>query len=816
MAKNDVTVKVIADAKGFQTGMATAESALGRFTHNVTSIAGPAIAAGIVAAGVGLVALGDKFDGAYDRIQIATGATGDKLKGLQGSFDTILASGPSSFDDVASAVSGLNQRLGLTGKPLEDLSTQMLDLSRITGTDVSTNIENLSQVMNKWNIPAADMGTSMDELFRASQVTGIGIDDLGSQMTRFGAPLQELGFSFDEAAALLGGFEQNGINTTAAMTGMRRALGNLRQPGETGRQTLARLTTQIQNAGTDADATALAIQLFGQKAGPEMAAAIRDGKFDLDAYMGTIEDGQSTIENTAASTDDWREKWNTLKNQVFVKLKPLAIKFFDAITVGMGWIIKHQGVLVGALIAVGVVVTALFAAWVVSAVAAAAATLVAAAPFIAIGLAVAALAAGFIWLYENVQIFHNVVDSVGRFIRDNWMKLLIDLGTLIIGGPIVAGLVALYNHWKWFHDAVDPILKAVVKAAGVVVDWFKANWPKIAAYAAAVVNYFTKTVWPLLQGIFKAVVRAATAVVDFFRDHWSDISSIVRGIIKWFKDLPGKVGDVLKTLKQKGADLATGLWQGFSSTIVSTTTYLAHLAANAVIWVGDVASTLLQKGKDLALGLYHGFFGLGKDAVGSIVSIGDWLSNLKSNAVTWVGSVGKTLFSAGSALATGLWNGLVSGFHAVTSWAAGIPAKIYHAIPNPWTALSGLGHALASGLSSAFNSVLNGLITIYNNTVGRLPGVDNIPSVGGGGTTKSGGKISRAQGGWIPGRGPVPIIAHGGEYVMSRAELAGNLRGDSPLRGGGGSTTVINNFPAGVTARDTAAATRRYTRLQAA
>src|SRR5687767_14848828 len=96
-------------------------------------LAGAGLAGGIVAAGVGkgLFDIGKQFDEAFDTIRTGTGKTGKELKGLEGDFKSVFSSLPVSMNDTAAAVTGLNQRLGITGKPLQRLSRQILQLSRI-------------------------------------------------------------------------------------------------------------------------------------------------------------------------------------------------------------------------------------------------------------------------------------------------------------------------------------------------------------------------------------------------------------------------------------------------------------------------------------------------------------------------------------------------------------------------------------------------------------------------------------------------------------------------------------------------------------
>ena len=288
-----------------------------------------ATAAGVVALGIGGV-----WDDATDSIAIATGKTGDELASLQGSFANVFKSVPVGAGEASAAISELNSRLGLSGKPLEDLAARFLDLSRMTGTDVVANIEAVTRVFGDWGVAAENQSLVMDQLFKASQTTGVGIDQLSAQVVQFGAPLRQLGFGFEESIALLGKFEKEGVNTELVMGSMRVALGRMAREGEEPIETFRRVTEQIKNAGDAGTANALALELFGARAGPDMAAAIREGRFEIDELVGTIQNAGGAIDQAKTDTDGWRERVKLLQNQAVATVGPLADMAGITLTVG--------------------------------------------------------------------------------------------------------------------------------------------------------------------------------------------------------------------------------------------------------------------------------------------------------------------------------------------------------------------------------------------------------------------------------------------------------------------------------------------------
>jgi TP901 family phage tail tape measure protein len=296
---------------------------------------------GIAVAGIGVVmaTLGGaaikaslEFEKAFATIRVGTGATGESLAGLEGSFKTVFTSVPASTADAATAIADLNTRLGLTGEPLESLATQFLNLSRITGTDVAAGISSATRVMHDFDVVTSEQGASLDYLFKVSQSTGIGMTQLGNSMTQYGSVMRQMGFDINESAALLGKFEKEGVNLQLVLGSLRQGLAKFSKAGEEPVEALARVSAEIKSMGSVADANALAIETFGARAGPDMAAAIREGRFSIEELMATLDASGETINKAAADTLTFGDKWTLLKNNIMEAIAPIG----DVITNVLG------------------------------------------------------------------------------------------------------------------------------------------------------------------------------------------------------------------------------------------------------------------------------------------------------------------------------------------------------------------------------------------------------------------------------------------------------------------------------------------------
>lgn len=316
----------------------TLDSVAGQFDKLGTSskAAGVAVAAGVVAIGAAIAGLakaaydlGSTFDEQYDKIRVATGATGQSLDALRDNFRNVAANVPDDFGKVGTAISDLSVRLKLTDEPLESLSKTFLQLSRITGTDLAENIRLASRVFADAGVKAEDYEKTLNKLFAAHQLTGVAIQTLQERLVQYGAPLRQLGFGIDQSIALLSKFEQEGVNTELVMGSLRIALGNLAEAGVPLKEGFQSLIQVIKDAKTDSEGTALAIQAFGARAGPDMAAAIREGRFEIQGLVSDLQESKETIAEATSATEDAKERMGTAWNKVKLAAEPAGTAIFN-------------------------------------------------------------------------------------------------------------------------------------------------------------------------------------------------------------------------------------------------------------------------------------------------------------------------------------------------------------------------------------------------------------------------------------------------------------------------------------------------------
>jgi phage-related minor tail protein len=608
----------------------------------------------LVGVGAAAIKSATTVEGAYATIRSGTGATGKKLDGLKGSFDRVFTNVPESADTVGGAIADLNTRLGLTGQPLEDMTQQMLALSRITKTDVSNNIRTATRVFGDWGVEVGDQAGTLDMMFKASQTTGISLDQLNENLVKFGAPMRQMGFGLEDTTALLSKFEQEGVNSELVMGSMRIALGRMAKEGVTDSgEALRIMTERIKTAGSTGEANALALEMFGARAGPDMAAAIREGRFDIDELVASLGASGETIMGAAEDSETFGDRMRELGNKLTMALAPLGEELLDMFEDAMPGIERFIGkiqslvekfsnlsprtqkIIIGVaafaaalgplLMVTGslvVTMSGLIAAYKV------ANGLMLIAKVRAIGAAVAqgAMTAAT-WLGVAAQWAFNVAVSANP------------IGLIIIAiAAFVAAIVLLWKKHEGFREATKKVWAFVKKAVLRAIDEVKKFVKWIGPRSIKAFRDVWKKAKPILRWLWDAFKKVGAIVyriyVEYLKGMWAAVQkvwSIAKPVLLKLRDAFGYVVGKIKTvvnwlgpklrpafdwLKDKGAQAIDGLKSAFEKL-----KDVVQAIKNALGSVVDGLKWIKDKGGDV-LGMLPGVSSGGGGGYGDLAGVG--------------------------------------------------------------------------------------------------------------------------------------------------------------------------------------------------
>lgn len=273
---------------------------LGKMGMTLTKTVTPAVA------GMATLAIKtfDEVDEGADIVIKKTGATADAAEELEAVYEKVAGNVAGSFEDVGNAVGEINTRFGFTNKELEEASEKFLKFAKINDTDVNTAVQKVSRYMGDASIESSKYGEVLDDLTSVAQASGISIDSLAEMLTKYGAPMRALGLSTKESIAIFSGWEKAGVNTEIAFSGMKKAISNWGKAGKDSSKEFKKTMEEIKKCPDIAKATTKAIEVFGAKAGPDLADAIKGGRFEYSEFLNILQNSNGILEETYTNIMD--------------------------------------------------------------------------------------------------------------------------------------------------------------------------------------------------------------------------------------------------------------------------------------------------------------------------------------------------------------------------------------------------------------------------------------------------------------------------------------------------------------------------------
>lgn len=501
------------------------------------------------------------FDDGIDTIIKATGATGDAVADFEQSFVNVSKRIVGDGATIGGAIGEINTRFGFTGQQLEDATVAFMQFSEITGSDTVGAVQNVSKALNAAGYEASEYQRVLDALALAGQASGVSVDKVADGLNKYGTQARALGLDIEDLVALFAQFELSGVNTETALAGISKATQTWAKDGKDAAKEFQVALAQIKSTPNQTKAAEKAIEAFGTKAGPELADAIKSGRFAFEDFAKTIRESGGTVERTFEETQDAPDKLalavQGLKtdlaqttNEVMQELAPeleTALKeigkvlkndIIPAVKNAIQWVLKNKTAILATVTslaaglaamkiagAIGGVITAFKSFKAAQDGATASQWLLNAAmnanPIGLIIGAITALVAAFAILWNNCEGFREFWITLWEMITD------------------AAG--AAWEAITGFFSAAWDFITGAFAGAG---EWFAGIWNNIKGAFAAVGEFFSGIfggAWDTIKGIFEGIG-------NWFEERWKDIKKVFAGISGFFRTVFEGARDAIRTV----------------------------------------------------------------------------------------------------------------------------------------------------------------------------------------------------------------------------------------------------------------------------
>lgn len=267
----------------------------------------------IVGLGASIIHTAGQFETSMNRVQALSGATGEEFDALRQQARELGAATQFSASQAGEAM-GFLAMAGFEAQDILGAMPATLQLAASAQLDLGNAADIVSNILTGYGKNVEELGHVTDVLTKAFTSANTDLSQLGEAMKFAGPVASAAGVEFEEAAAAMALMGNAGIQGSMAGTSLRGALTRILDPTDRVYGTMKRLGLQFTDSGgrlksmeeiirqlePHAEDAGLFMQLFGQRAGPAMAALVSQGSDALRDMTGELRDSAGTAERISA------------------------------------------------------------------------------------------------------------------------------------------------------------------------------------------------------------------------------------------------------------------------------------------------------------------------------------------------------------------------------------------------------------------------------------------------------------------------------------------------------------------------------------
>lgn len=514
--------------------------------------AGTKMSVGVTVPLVGIATVGTKvatdLNNSQKQIQAAFGLTAQEAENVNNAVQQTFASGMvESVDESKEAVISLINQLPVlklqSADTISDMVVQAQSLEKLYGSDMEETFRGVNSLMTSYGLTAQQ---SMDYIAKASQNGLDKTHELGDNLAEYAIQFQQNGYSASEMFEILdaglsgGAYNLDKVNDLVKEMGIRISDGTIEKAvtdlggewqelyttmkdgGSSNEEIFNALSEKIANVGDETQKATLVSTIFGSL-GEDNAVGVIEamGKLSQEntGVAGSYDDVTNAAKNMADQTEEsvtMQSAMNSLMlaasdiGQVFapyIQQAAEALKSFAEWFRSLDDNTKNMIVTIGGVIAaVGPILVALGSVLGAVGKVSKAVEILSGAftklygfllanPFVFVIAGIAALVAGFIWAYNNVEWFRNGVNASFTFIKD----------------VIIGAFSAVWENLKGTFTGILDFIKAQIENMKLIfngiIDFFTGvftgNWERAWN---GIINVF--------KGIFGSILEFAKAPIN--------------------------------------------------------------------------------------------------------------------------------------------------------------------------------------------------------------------------------------------------------------------------------------------------------------
>lgn len=612
----------------------------------------------------------EQFDAGRDALIKATGASGEAADELTAAYSSVAKNVSGDLEDIGAAVGEVNTRFGYTGDELSKVSEDFMKFADITGTDAVSAVQGISKALAGAGMPAEDYAQLLDKVTAAAQASGISADTLTEGLSKYGTQMRSIGYDVDDTIALLSQFEKSGVNAETAMKGLQTANIAWTKEGKNAKDELAAVIKEIEKAPSSTEAAQKAIETFGNKAGTELADAIRSGRFEFEDFSKVVAGSSGTVGRTFEETQSGIDKIKLAAQGLSVTFGEAAGKLVEEFAPGIENIIS---------------------------------------------------------LFTKVisgddEAEDELADAIGGFVEGALSKAVSSLPSIVgfvsrLTGKLVEALAG----------AAPDIVSGAVAAIRSIINGLTGFLPTLIGVIADVIPKVLDALIEAAPQVIKATMELASRVAKA-------LPSLIVKLVEYIPQLVQGIADFISTqtpiIIQSAIDIVTGLVQALPDIMQALVDAIPGLIKTLTDFMAQNAPMLLQAVLDIVTALVKAAPEIAKAIYPMIPQIMDALVEGVVNFIpVWIDTF-RTMFDTLAAAIPGIWENVMQSFSEVFElWKTNIFDRARDAFGEIWDHIkekvSPIGQKIGDAIGGAFKATINSAIEFVEERLNAIPNAIN-------------------------------------------------------------------------------------------
>ena len=321
-----------------------------------------------------------------------------------------------------------------------------------------------------------------------------------------------------------------------------------------------------------------------------------------------------------------------------------------------------------------------------------------------------------------IQGAFNAVMSINPFVA---------LGIAI--AAIVAGLVYFFTQtetgkkvWASFVDFLSQSIEAIKQFFTGLGTWFSELWTSTVEGTKTIWNGITEFFSGLWNGIVTIITNVFATIASAVTGAYNWFVTTFQPLISFYQSIFNLIGSIINVAFQlilaiiRGAyQLVIGAWKGLSGFFGGIFNAVSSVVSSVFSAIGSFASSawgVVRSIWSAAAGFFSGIFNAVRGVVSGVFSAFGGFASSAWGAISGV-------FSGVGSFFSGVFNGARNIVSGVFSAFGGFASNAYNAITGVFNGLGNFFSGIFGGIKNTIDSVLGGVTNTINNISGAINGI---------------------------------------------------------------------------------------------